>query len=152
VMLTGKADVNNKVLALNEGADDYITKPFHIDELTARIQALTRRQFTASVNSVLTIHDLAIDTLRKTVKRNDSLILLRRKEYELLEYFVKHAGKIVTRTMILDNLWDSAYDPLANTVDVHIKYLRDKIDKPFPKKLIQTIYGVGYRLIEEERR
>lgn len=146
LMLTGRDAIDDKVTAFRYGADDYLTKPFHFDELQARILALSRRIRQTPLNHILTVGDLTIDTMKKTVKRKDMAISLRRKEYDLLEYFMRNAGTVVTRQMILDSIWDSSYESLTNTVDVHVKYLRDRIDRPFDKKLIKTMYGLGYKL------
>jgi DNA-binding response OmpR family regulator len=146
LMLTGTYEVTQKVMALDAGADDYLLKPFHSDELRARIRALLRRQPEILVSNVLTVGDLQLDIIKKHVTRGDYHIRLKRKELQILEYLMRNAGKVVSRDMLLEHMWDSAYEPLTNTVDVHIKYLRDQIDKPFDRKLIKTIYGLGYKL------
>jgi DNA-binding response OmpR family regulator len=150
LMLTGKSEVDNKVLALDAGADDYLVKPFNLKELKARIRALTRRKNAEITSHVLIIGDLSLDTLKRCVKRGNTLIELRRKEYDQLEYLMRNAGKVVTREMILDHVWENSYDAYSNTVDVHLKYLRDRVDKPFPKKLIKTVHGMGYRIVEDD--
>lgn len=145
LMLTGKDDLNKRVTSLESGGDDYLVKPFHLEELRARVRALLRRSHRQSSN-IITIDNLKVDFAAKIVYRGNQKIQLRRKEFDLLEYFVRNAGKVLTRTMILDHVWDSSYESFANTVDVHINYLRSHIDKPFPKKLIKTIHGIGYKL------
>jgi DNA-binding response OmpR family regulator len=146
LMLTGQAEVEKKVIALDAGADDYLTKPFRFEELLARIRALLRRQSTTLTPNTLSVNGLTLDPSRKIVKRNDTLITLRRKEFYLLEYLMRNNGRVITREMILDHIWDSNTDSITNIVDVHIKYLRDKVDKPFKKKLIKTVHGIGYKI------
>ncbi|HZE87389.1 MAG TPA: response regulator transcription factor [Methylomirabilota bacterium] len=146
LMMTGELKVEKKVTALDTGADDYITKPFNFSELKARIRALLRRQSETFVVNTLTVGDLQLDLKNRTVQRGELPINLNRKELQILEYFMRNRGKIITRSMILEHAWDSNFEPLTNVVDVHIKYLRDHIDKNFSKKLIKTIYGMGYKL------
>lgn len=151
IILTGNDAVDLKVLMLDSGSDDYLVKPVHEKELKARIRVLLRRAQQQETSNVFVLDDLIVDFNKKTVLRGDKEIFLRRKEFNLLEYFLRNAGKVLTRSMILDHVWDSSYDSFANTIDVHVSYLREKIDKPFPNKLIKTIHGVGYKL-EYERR
>lgn len=146
LFLTGQSEVEHKVLALDAGADDYLTKPFRLEELLARIRALLRRQPIGLNSNVLAVDDLTFDLYKSTVIREGKTIPLRKKELYLLEYLMRNTGRIMTREMILDHVWDSSSDSLTNVVDVHIKYLRDKIDKPFEKKLIKTIHGLGYKI------
>jgi DNA-binding response OmpR family regulator len=146
MMLTGRNTLEDKVSALNYGADDYLTKPFHLQELRARINALARRNMDIPHTGTMNAGELTIDTRTKEVRRKNEVIKLRRKEYDLLEFLMKHKGKVVTRQMILDNIWDSAYESVSNTIDVHMKYLRDRIDRPYETKLIKTVYGLGYKL------
>ena len=146
LILTGKLDETEVVRALDAGADDYLTKPFRLAELLARLRALLRRGNERSSQTVLTVADLLLDTTKKTVSRNDVAIPLRRKEYLLLEYLMRYPGKVLTRGMILDHVWESESDPATNTIDVHINFLRDKIDKPFKKSLIKTVHGLGYKI------
>ena len=148
LMLTGELQTDKKVSALDTGADDYITKPFAFAELKARIRALLRRQYTHITDNVLSVGDLTLDVSKNLVKRGDTLIHLRRKEINLLEYLIRNSTRVVTRDMILDHVWDSASESMHNIVDVHIKFLRDKIDRKFPKKLIKTVYGLGYKIEE----
>jgi DNA-binding response OmpR family regulator len=145
LMLTGQVDLEKKVIALDAGVDDYVTKPFHFEELMARVRALMRRQSDVHSN-ILQVNDLTFDLHKKIVKRKNKTISLRRKELYLLEYLMRNTGRVITREMILDHVWDSATDVAGNVVDVHIKYLRDLIDKPFNKKLIKTIHGLGYKI------
>lgn len=146
LILTADAMINRKVELLDSGADDYLTKPFSMDELTARLRVLLRRSGPTAHSSRLSVGDLVLDTSTRRVERSGTPIPLRRKEYEILEYMMHHAGMIVTRAMILDHAWEKDNEVWANAVDVHIKHLRDKIDRPFPSPLIKTIYGLGYKL------
>lgn len=146
LMLTGQQEMQKKVEALNSGADDYLTKPFSFDELLARIRAILRRGPKTLTSNNISVGDLILDLHRKIVKRKGVSIFLRRKELYILEYLMRNQGKVITREMILDHVWDSMSDSLTNTIDVHIKYLRDSVDKPFDKKLIKTIYGLGYKI------
>jgi two-component system, OmpR family, response regulator len=146
LVLTARAEVNDKVLALDAGADDYLTKPFSLEELRARLRVLVRRQPQAVRTSQLRAGDLTIDLATRRVSRGEVLIKLRRKEYALLEYLMHNAGIVVTRAMIVDHVWDAGDSLWTNAVDVHVKYLRDKIDRPFNTSLITTVHGVGYML------
>ncbi len=145
LMLTGQNQVDDKVQALDAGADDYLTKPFEPAELQARIRALLRRN-SRHRSTTLSLGDLTIDTATHAVTRGEQVIHLRRKEFQLLEYLLSNTGRTITRSMIMQHIWDSSRDPVTNTVDVHIKYLRDRIDKGFPQKLIKTVYGLGYKI------
>jgi len=144
--LTGFQDIATRVEMLDLGVDDYLCKPFDIQELRARIQALGRRRTKPKVSERLTYDELVIDTMTHTVSRSGQDIRLRRKEYEILEYLVINQGRVVTRKMIMDHVWNADTKSWINTVDVHIKHLRDKIDKPFPEAYIKTAYGLGYKL------
>ena len=146
LMLTGQSETEKKVLALDAGADDYLVKPFRFEELLARIRALLRRNTVTLTSNILSIDNLTLDPAKKTVKRNEDNITLRRKEFSLLEYLMRNNGRVITREMILDHIWESTNDSVTNVVDVHIKYLRDKVDKPYKKKLIKTVHGVGYKI------
>lgn len=148
LMLTGQTETARKVSALDAGADDYLTKPFSSEELQARIRALLRRGPETLASNVLTIADLSFDLNKGVVTRSGQIIKLRRKELNLLEYLLRNKGRVISRNMILDYLWDNDDISGTNTIDVHIKHLRDQIDKPFEKKLIKTIHGIGYRLEE----
>jgi DNA-binding response OmpR family regulator len=157
LILTGVDDIESRVALLDDGADDYLTKPFNVAELRARLGALLRRPTNTYTPSVLTIQDLVIDPAKRSVSRAGKPITLRRKEFDILEYLVRNQGRPVTRAMILDHAWDGSKDAWNNTVDVHIKHLRDKIDRPFATPLIQTAYGIGYmidtaNITKDERR
>jgi DNA-binding response OmpR family regulator len=144
LILTGVDDIESRVALLDDGADDYLVKPFNVAELRARLGALLRRPTDTYTASVLTVHDLVLDPVRRSVERSGKQITLRRKEFDILEYLVRNQGRPVTRAMILDHAWDGSKDAWNNTVDVHIKHLRDKVDRPFETPLIQTAYGIGY--------
>lgn len=145
LMLTALDSSDNVVTGLNAGADDYMAKPFKFTELEARINALARRaQQEHRPPEVITIEDLEIDRLSKTVKRGDDVISLTAKEFKLLYYLAKNSGMILSREKILDNVWNINFDMNTNVVDVYINYLRKKIDKPYNTKLIHTIKGLGY--------
>lgn len=146
LVLSAISDVPSRVALLNIGADDYLTKPFSMAELKARISALMRRTSNSYENNVLTASDLMLDPERRRVERAGVKITLRRKEFDILEYLVRNQGRPVTRSMILDHAWDGSKDAWNNTVDVHIKHLRDKIDRPFDSPLIKTAYGIGYMI------
>lgn len=147
IVLTGTDDIATRVELLEGGADDYLAKPFHIDELRARIHALSRRRQSMSETMQLSHQDLVIDTLSRQVYRAGRHIPLRRKEYDILEYLVANKGRILTRQMIINHVWETEHRvSWRSTVDVHIKHLRDKIDRPFPTKIIKTSYGLGYRV------
>jgi DNA-binding response OmpR family regulator len=146
LFLTGNSEVEKKITALDEGADDYMVKPFHVKELQARLRALLRRTSQRLGSDVIKVNDVTIDLGKKIVRRGETVIPLRRKEFDLLEYLARNQGKVVTRSMILDHVWDSSYDTFTNIVDVHINYLRHQLDKNFSKKIIKTVHGVGYKL------
>lgn len=146
IMLTGNGEVKNKVSALNSGIDDYIVKPFDTDELRARIEAVIRRSLSGTSSNILSLADLFLDLDKRMVVRGGKEIVLQRKEMDLLEYLMRNVGKVMTRSMILDHIWDSSNETLNNVVDVHVKYLRDRIDRNFDKKLIKTVHGYGYKI------
>lgn len=146
LILTGIDETESKVVALDAGADDYLIKPFSNDELSARIRALMRRRNESMTSNILRVEDLRLDTAQRTVVRNSHEIVLRRKEFDLLEYLMRNAGRVLTRSMILEHVWDNNVDFFTNAIDVHIKYLRDQVDRPFKKKLIKTVHGLGYKL------
>jgi len=148
LILTAKGEIEDRVLGLNAGADDYLVKPFAFVELSARVRALLRRGI--GEDARLRVADLEIDTLSRTVKRNGQAIDLKPKEYALLEFLMRNAGRTVTRTMITEHVWDIHFDSISNVVDVHINSLRNKIDKGFSYPLIQTVRGVGYRISDEK--
>lgn len=146
IMLTAKSGVNDKVEGLDAGADDYLAKPFSLDELLARIRAVLRRG-SSLLNDVLKVGDLTLNTSTFEVKRSGILINLSKKEYDLLEYFMINANKTISKEKLINHVWDYDSDILLNTVEVYIGYLRNKIDKPFKdKKMIQTVRGFGYKL------
>ncbi len=146
LILTGKDEIELKVRALDCGADDYLTKPFSFKELTARIRALLRRSSEKLKDNKLLLDGLEINIAERTVIREGHVIDLRRKEFDLLEYMMRNNGRVLTRSMILEHVWDNNVDFFTNAIDVHVKYLRDRIDKPFKKKLIKTIHGLGYKI------
>lgn len=150
LILSAKESVEDKVKGLSIGADDYLTKPFSFPELIARINALIRRTKNIEEFTKIKYADLTIDLVKKEVFRNNKKIDLTAKEFELLEYLAKNAEKIVTRNMILQNVFDINFDINSNIVDVHIFRLREKIDKGFDKKLIHTVRGFGYVLKADE--
>lgn len=145
LMLTGNAEVHQRVTGLNAGADDYLTKPFAIAELKARVQALGRRT-PQERPTVLQIGDLTLDPSTRVVKRGDQEIALRPKEFALLHLLMRRGGEVLGRGEILDQIWDMNFDGMSNVVDVHVKSLRAKIDKPFETDSIETVWRVGYRL------
>ena len=150
LVLSGLIAADTKVSLLQSGADDYVTKPFDINELRARLLALLRRgHLDPKAPYLLRIDSLVLDPLKRHVERGGRKIVLRRKEFDILEYLLRNRGRVVTRTMIMDNVWDADSDSWNNTVDVHIKSLRDKVDRPFKRQLISTAYGVGYTINEQ---
>ena len=130
-------------------SDDYLTKPFAFAELLARVEAVARRGKADSPTTKLTVEDLEMDLLSRQVKRAGQKIDLQPREFRLLEYLMRHAGQVVTRTMLLEGVWDYHFDPQTNVIDVHVSRLRQKVDKPFPVSLIQTIRNAGYSLRAE---
>lgn len=149
LVLSAIIEPDTKVSLLQAGADDYVTKPFDINEFRARLLALLRRGHLDSGKSYLLKADgLVLDPLKRNVERDGKKIALRRKEFDILEYLLRNQGRVVTRAMIMDNVWDSNTDSWNNTIDVHIKCLRDKVDRPFKRHLIYTAYGVGYTIKE----
>jgi DNA-binding response OmpR family regulator len=144
-MLTARDTLDDKVAGLDSGADDYLTKPFEFDELLARVRALVRRGH-GTKNPILRTHDLAIDTATRTVTRAGRSIPLTPREYALLEFLAFHLGKVVTRSMVWEHLYDEHDETTSNVVDVYIRYLRNKIDRGFDPPLILTRWGEGYVL------
>jgi two-component system OmpR family response regulator len=144
LMLTARDDLKNKVDALDAGADDYLTKPFDLEELLARIRALTRRADQPRASRI-EAGDLKVDLRSRRVWRGDRIVDLSSREFALLEYFMSHPGQVLTRQQILSAIWDFAFDPGSNVVDVYVSYLRNKIDRPGEPSLIETVRGVGYR-------
>lgn len=151
LILTAKGQISDRVEGLDAGADDYLTKPFAFEELLARVRALIRRP-KKSLNTVLSVGDLTLDTSTFVVKRGEEEILLSSKEYALLEYLLRHKGRIMTKDQIINHVWNYDADVLPNTVEVYIGYLRNKIDRPFAKNdpLITTVRGFGYRIGKAE--
>ena len=133
-----------RVEGLQSGGDDYLTKPFAFSELLARIQALIRRATNTPEPSGIRVGELHIDLRARTVTRSDRPIALQPREYALLEYLARNAGRVVSKTMIIEHVWDYNFDPQTNVVDVLVSRLREKIDRPFPKKLLHTVRGAGY--------
>ena len=146
IVLSALGDVEARVEGLKVGSDDYVTKPFAFSELSARVEALARRATTPSEQqqTVLEVADLRMDLLARKVSRQSKDIELQAREFRLLEYLMKHQGQVVTRTMLMENVWDYHFDPQTNVIDVHISRLRSKIDKDFETPLIKTIRGAGY--------
>lgn len=149
VVLTARDGVADKVANFECGADDYLTKPFAFAELLVRIKALLRRGMVNRSN-VLRIADLEIDRLAHQVRRKDTPIKLTSKEYSLLEYLAANAGRVLSRTMIIEHVWDQSFEGLTNIVDVYVRQLRAKIDEPFGKKLIRTVRSVGYTISDSD--
>ena len=147
LMLTVVDDLQTKIRALDAGADDFLCKPFSFDELLARMRALLRRQKAWS-GEILQVEDLAVDTRAHEAVRGGQIIQLTQKEFTLLEYLARNQGRVVTRSELLEHVWDSATDQFTNSIEVHIRYLRKKIDVPFgsSKKLIHTVHGIGYKM------
>ena len=149
IMLTAKSSIKDKVNGFDIGADDYLTKPFVFEELLARLRSLLRRKSSQEIKK-LKVADLEMDLVTHRVYRDGKEILLSAKEYALLEYMMRNPNAIITRTMITEHVWEISYDSFTNIIDVYINYLRNKIDKDFDVKLIQTIRGRGYILKEEK--
>ncbi|MEW6660486.1 MAG: response regulator transcription factor [Thermodesulfobacteriota bacterium] len=145
LLLTVRAAIEDKVLGLDTGADDYLTKPFSFQELLARIRALLRRRVEAA-SPLLQVADLTLDPARRLVSRGPEKIDLSTKEFALLDYFMRHPGRVLTRTMIGEHVWDYDFDPMSNIIDVYVNYLRKKIDAGRERKLLRTVRGVGYVL------
>ncbi len=147
IMLTAKGQIRDRVAGLNSGADDYLTKPFSFEELLARVRALLRRP-QDTVGNILQVGDLELDTLSYEVKRNGTKIELTQTEFSLLEYLMRNYGRVLSKTNIINHVWDFDADVLPNTVEAYIGYLRNKIDKRFPSEptLIQTVRGFGYKI------
>ena len=146
IILSAKATVDDRIKGLQAGGDDYLTKPFAFSELLARVQALIRRATQAVEPTRLVVGDLVMDLLTREVTRAGQKVELQTREFSLLEYLMRHAGRVVTKTMILEHVWDYSFDPQTNVVDVLVHRLRSKVDKDFPRKMISTLRGVGYVL------
>ncbi|MBI1214157.1 MAG: response regulator [Alphaproteobacteria bacterium] len=146
LFLSALGEVDDKVKGLRAGGDDYLAKPFAFTELLARIDALVRRNGQETVQTKLQVGDLELDLLSRTATRGGNKIDLQPREFLLLEYLMKHAGQVVTRTMLLENVWEYHFDPQTNVIDVHMSRLRAKLDKNFAEPLLHTIRGAGYSL------
>jgi two-component system OmpR family response regulator len=146
LVLSAMSQVDDRVAGLKAGGDDYLTKPFAFSELLARVEALTRRGKVEGPQTKLIVGDLEMDLLSRGVRRGGQKIDLQPREFRLLEYLMRHAGQVVTRTMLLEGVWDYHFDPQTNVIDVHVSRLRQKIDKPYPTPLIHTIRNAGYML------
>jgi two-component system, OmpR family, response regulator len=149
LILSALAEVDDRIRGLRAGGDDYLTKPFAFGELAARLDALVRRSQGSETKAALELADLRMDLLAHKVTRGGKTIALKPREFSLLEYLLRHAGQVVTRTMLLENVWEYHFDPQTNVVDVHISKLRQKIDAGFVPALLHTVRGVGYRLAVE---
>jgi two-component system OmpR family response regulator len=150
LMLSARGKVDDRVRGLRSGADDYLVKPFAFEELLARLEILgARRNASGAETTRLACHDLQMDLLSRQVQRGDQSIDLNPREFALLEYLLRNQGQVVTRTMLLENVWDYHFDPQTNIIDVHISRLRQKVDKGFERRLIHTVRGAGYRLAAE---
>jgi len=146
LILSARRSVDDRVRGLQSGGDDYLTKPFAFAELLARVQALVRRATRAPEPTTLTVEDVQLDLLSRRVTRDGKPLDLRPREFTLLEFLMRHAGHVVSKTMILSHVWEYNFDPQTNVVDVLVSRLREKIDRPFEKKLLHTVRGVGYVL------
>jgi two-component system, OmpR family, response regulator len=146
LILSALAEIDDRIRGLRAGGDDYLTKPFAFGELLARLEALVRRSQGGDIQTVLTVADLRIDLLAHKVTRAGKPIPLQPREFKLLEYLMLHAGQVVTRTMLLENVWEHHFDPQTNVIDVHVSRLRQKIDLGFDPPLLHTVRGIGYRL------
>ena len=146
LILSARRSVDDRVAGLQKGGDDYLTKPFAFAELLARVQALVRRATRAPEPTTLAVDDVVLDLLSRRVTRSGKPLDLRPREFVLLEYLMRNAGKVVSKTMILSHVWEYNFDPQTNIVDVLVSRLREKIDRPFERKLLHTVRGVGYVL------
>lgn len=149
LILSALGQVDDRVRGLQAGGDDYLTKPYAFSELLARLQALLRRRQAEPAETTLKVGDLELDLLSRTAKRAGKPIDLLPREFRLLEFLMRHAGEVVTRTMLLERVWDYHFDPQTNVIDVHVSRLRQKIDKGFSPALLHTVRGAGYRLHPE---
>ena len=152
LILSALGDVDDRITGLRAGGDDYLTKPYHMSELLARIDALARRgeAGNAEANTRLKLADLELDRMTRRVTRNGKKIELTAREFQLLEFMMRHSGQVVTRTMLLEGVWDYHFDPQTNVVDVHISKLRQKIDAEFERPLLRTVRNAGYTVTADE--
>jgi len=150
LILSALSDVNERIRGLRSGGDDYLTKPFAFGELLARLDALSRRAQGSDTQTHLDVSDLHIDLLSRKVTRGNRAIALQPREFKLLEYLMRHAGQVVTRTMLLENVWDYNFDPQTNVVDVHISKLRQKIETKSEPPLLKTVRNAGYMMCADE--
>lgn len=146
LFLSALGEIEDRVTGLKAGGDDYLVKPYAFAELIARVEALARRRETGSVATVLKVGELEMNLIARTVHRSGTEIDLQPREFQLLEFLMRHAGQSVTRTMLLEKVWEYHFDPQTNVIDVHISRLRSKIDKGFDRPMLQTVRGAGYRL------
>ncbi len=151
LILSALGQVDDRVTGLRAGGDDYLAKPYAFSELLARIEVLARRRKPGEAETLLKVGDLELDRLSHTVRRSGTAIPLQPREFRLLEYLMKHAGQVVTRTMLLENVWDYHFDPQTNVIDVHISRLRSKVDKGFGEPLVHTVRGAGYMIRDGHR-
>ena len=146
LFLSALGEIEDRVTGLKAGGDDYLVKPYAFAELIARVEALARRRDTGSVQTMLRVGDLEMDLIGRCVRREGKEIDLQPREFQLLEFLMRHAGQSVTRTMLLEKVWEYHFDPQTNVIDVHVSRLRSKIDKGFERPMLQTVRGAGYRL------
>ena len=146
LFLSAMGEIDDRVVGLKAGADDYLVKPYAFAELIARVEALSRRRETGAVSTTLKVGDLEMNLLTREVHRAGKEVDLQPREFQLLEFLMRHAGQSVTRTMLLEKVWEYHFDPQTNVIDVHISRLRSKIDKGFDRAMLQTVRGAGYRL------
>ncbi len=146
LFLSALGEINDRVAGLKAGGDDYLVKPYAFAELSARVEALSRRRETGSVQTLLRVGELEMDLIGRAVHRQGKEIDLQPREFQLLEFLMRHAGQSVTRTMLLEKVWEYHFDPQTNVIDVHVSRLRSKIDKGFDRAMLQTVRGAGYRL------
>jgi len=151
LILSALGQVDDRIKGLRAGGDDYLPKPYSFSELLARVEVLSRRRGGRAEETVYRVADLELDRLSHNVTRGGSEIILQPREFRLLEYLMKHAGQVVTRTMLLENVWDYHFDPQTNVIDVHISRLRSKIDKGYAQPLLHTVRGAGYMIRDGAR-
>ena len=151
LILSALGQVDDRIKGLRAGGDDYLPKPYSFAELLARVEVLSRRRGGRGEETVLRVGDLSLDRMSREVRRGEEEVSLQPREFRLLEYLMKHAGQVVTRTMLLENVWDYHFDPQTNVIDVHISRLRSKIDKGFSQPLLHTIRGAGYMIRDGAR-